>query len=86
MSTKGELGKRFVEGALVRAADGLQKRRDDEYFEGQDRATSTCINIIKMRINKLHKAINEGKYLTNEEQFLMAQLNEIIMEIEDSLL
>lgn len=76
-----ELGENFL-GGIREAADN---RLDNEFFYGYDAAANICTESITKRIDELHKQINDGTFLNNQEQFLLAQLNELKREIEDRL-
>ena len=70
ISSFRESGKRFV---------------DDHFFDGYETAASICIEAITKRIAELNEQIIEGKFLSNQDQYLMAKLDELKREIEDRL-
>ncbi len=77
--------KNLIGDTLEKIRENANSRLDDEFFDGYDTAASICIEAITKRIDELHKQINDGKFLSNQEQFLLAQLNELKREIEDRL-
>lgn len=54
-------------------------------FEGYDRAADICTTALTEKVDAMYKKINAGEFLSNQEQFLLAQLNELKREIENRL-
>ena len=69
----GEIGKSVIRG-----------KEDDRIF-GYDLAANICIDVIDKKINELNERMNLGKFLKNEEQFLLGRLNALRNEIENEL-
>jgi len=59
--------------------------KEDDRFYGYDLAANICIDVIDKRISELNERMSTGKYLKNEEQLLLGQLNLMRREIEREL-
>ena len=59
--------------------------REDDRFLGYDLAANICIDVIDKRIGELNERMSAGRYLKNEEQLLLGQLNMIRCEVEREL-
>ena len=66
--------------------DGRKNARNAIYFEGFDEAANVCMETIDIKIEKLFIKIKDGKSLSAQEQFLLAQLNELKKEIDGNLI
>ena len=77
--------KNLIGDILDKTRENRNRRLDDKFFNGYDTAASICIEAVNEKIDELHKQINDGKFLSNQEQFLLAHLNELKREIEDIL-
>lgn len=51
------------------------------YFDGFDDAASTVFNYLEHKKKLLNSKIRDGQYLTNEEQYLLAQIDLFIEEL-----
>ena len=65
--------KNLIGDTLEKIRENANSRLDDEFSNGYDKAANICIEAINKRIDELHKQINAGKFLSNQEQFLLAQ-------------
>ena len=70
---------------LNKLRENVNSHLDEKFYNGYDTAAGICLEVITKRIDELYKKINEGKLLSDQEQFLMAQLNGLKREIEDRL-
>lgn len=77
--------KNLIGDTLEKIRENANSRLDDGFSNGYDKPANICIEAINKRIDGLHKQINDDKFLSNQEQSLLAQLNELKREIEDRL-
>ena len=55
------------------------------YFDGFDDAAITVFNYLEHKKKLLNSKIRDGQYLTNEEQYLLAQIDLFIEELNEEL-
>ncbi|MFG2249134.1 hypothetical protein [Spirillospora sp. NPDC048823] len=65
--------------------EALDRHDDNTFTEGFEAAAHICLDILSKNIDDLHKQIDTGDYLSNEEQALLSRLNRIKMETEKGL-
>jgi hypothetical protein len=73
MSILGEFG-----GTMKQ---GVKQGLSSLYFDGFDDAASTVFNYLEHKKKLLNSKIRDGQYLTNEEQYLLAQIDLFIEEL-----
>lgn len=61
------------------------KRLDDEFAAGYDEAANICVEIITKKTNDLLAGIDSGQFLSENEQLLLATLNQLKSETEEAL-
>lgn len=76
----------FSDTLIDAIEQGKRNARKKVYFEGFDDAANICIEIVNSKIEMLFSKINSGKSPTTQEQFLVAQLNELKKEIDGELI
>lgn len=55
------------------------------YFDGFDDAACTVFTYLEHKKKSLNLKIRDGQYLTNEEQYLLAQIDLFIEELNEEL-
>ncbi len=81
MSGVGDL---FSEGFSA-FREGVNRSVDGHFDDGYNEAAHTCIRILSEKIDDLLHQIKSGRYLSEQEQFLLSSLNEIRLETEVAL-
>ena len=77
MSILGEFG-----GTMKQ---GVKQGLSSLYFDGFDDAVSTVFNYFEKKKKMLNSKIREGQYLNEEEQYLLAQIDLFLEELDREL-
>jgi hypothetical protein len=75
----------FMDDVLSRIREDARGRLDDEFLAGYTEAANICVDLQSKKIDGLLSQIKSGSYLSDEEQFLLSQLNALKSETERAL-
>lgn len=68
-----------------RIREDATDRLDARFEEGFNEAANICVNLLSKKIDGLLSQVKQGSYLSENEQFLLAQLNNLRSEAEAGL-
>ena len=75
----------FLDDLIRKIQQDARGRLDDEYLAGYNEAANICVDLLSKKIDGLLNQIKSGSYLSEEEQFLLSQLNALKSETERTL-
>lgn len=65
--------------------EGILEKSEELFADGYDAASNICVSVIENKTNTLLKRIDNGEYLSKEEQVLLFQLKALRKEVEQKL-
>lgn len=75
----------FMGDLLGKVRESASHRVGDAFADGYSEAANICIGVLSRKIDDLLNQIKSGRYLSDQEQFLLSSLDGVKSDTESTL-